>query len=283
MEIADPVDQDIARAAPPNVKGSSFYTALRILPREQRAAMFEVYAFCRAVDDIADGDADQPTRRAQLDEWRHRLDAIFNRSAALEDLALAETVLRYGLAREDFDAVIAGMKSDIDAPWVAPSFDQLDLYCDRVASAVGRLSTPIFGMEKSAGIALSHHLGRALQFTNILRDVDEDAAIGRLYLAREDLLAAGYEGALTPADVLASSALEPACRALAARAFEHYERAAEVMDRSPRRTVRAPRIMGEVYREILEKTLARGFATPRIRVSLSRARIAWCAARYAFL
>ncbi len=100
-------------------------------------------------------------------------------------------VQRYGLAREDFIAIIDGMAMDAAEDIRAPDAAKLDLYCDRVASAVGRLSVRIFGLSDRNGKDLAHHLGRALQKTNILRDIDEDAAMGRLYLPRENLEAAG--------------------------------------------------------------------------------------------
>ena len=97
----------------------------------------------------------------------------------------------YHLKQEDFDAVIDGMAMDAEHDIRAPDWETLDLYCDRVASAVGRLSVRIFGLADDPGVALAYHLGRALQLTNILRDIDEDASKGRLYLPREALAAAG--------------------------------------------------------------------------------------------
>ena len=105
--------------------------------------------------------------------------------------ALDEATRSYHLSREDFDAVIDGMAMDAEQDIRAPDWATLDLYCDRVASAVGRLSVRIFGLPDEPGEALAYHLGRALQLTNILRDIDEDASAGRLYLPREALAAAG--------------------------------------------------------------------------------------------
>jgi phytoene synthase len=141
----------------------------------------------------------------------------------------------------------------------------LDLYCDRVASAVGRLSVMIFGVSAANGPALAHHLGRALQKTNILRDIDEDAAMGRLYLPREKLAAAGIAAA-DPAAVAAHPALPAACAALAGEARRHFAEAEAIMAREPRRATRAPRLMSAVYGAVLDATLKRGFAPPRARV-----------------
>ncbi len=153
----------------------------------------------------------------------------------------------------------------------APDRATLDLYCDRVACAVGRLSVRVFGMEREAGFELAHHLGRALQLTNILRDLDEDAAMGRLYLPREQLAAAGI-AATDPAAVLAHPAIGRPCAAIAALARQEFAEASAIMAQNPRRVVRAPRIMAEAYRLILEALVARGFEPPRDRIHLPRAK-----------
>src|SRR5262249_56771889 len=119
----------------------------------------------------------------------------------------------FGLRREDFHAVIDGMDMDVIADIRAPDDATLEAYCDRVASAVGRLSVRVFGMEEDDGIALAHHLGRALQLTNILRDLDEDAEIGRLYLPAEELHKAAIEST-DPRTVLASPRLTEVCEAV---------------------------------------------------------------------
>src|SRR6202042_888631 len=137
---------------------------------------------------------------------------------------LAGAVNRYGLRREDFHNIIDGMEMDVTEDIVAPDLPSLDLYCERVASAVGRLSIKVFGMEEGPGFDLAQHLGRALQLTNILRDIDEDAAIGRLYLPREYLFAAGFTS-LDPEVVTADPRLHRACTPLVARARAHFEKA----------------------------------------------------------
>ena len=126
-----------------------------------------------------------------MQQWRDDIDAIYRGSPPARLAGLAQAVRQFDLAREDFIAIIDGMEMDVVDDIRAPDRATLDLYCDRVACAVGRLSVKVFGMAPEPGRALAHHLGRALQLTNILRDLDEDAAIGRLYLPREALLAAG--------------------------------------------------------------------------------------------
>src|SRR3981189_621091 len=249
--------------------GSSFYAAMRILPREQREAMFQIYSFWRQVDDIADSDGPRPERLAALQRWRDDIDALYrgHPPARLKDYV--GSVKTFGLRREDFLAIVDGMEMDVPQDIRAPDLATLDLYCDRVASAVGRLSVRVFGLPQDDGILLAHHLGRALQLTNILRDVDEDAVIGRLSLPREGLLHAGITGT-DPLVVISDPALPKVCAPLVERARTHFEKADEIMGRNPRRVGRAPKIMSKYYRALLELLVVRGFATPRTPVRLNK-------------
>ena len=254
--------------------GSSFYAAMRILPREQRDAMFQIYSFCRQVDDIADSEGPRPQRLAALQQWREDIDALYQDRPPERLRDYVASVRQFGLKREDFLAIVDGMEMDVPQDIRAPDLATLDLYCDRVASAVGRLSVRVFGLPEDDGILLAHHLGRALQLTNILRDIDEDAGIGRLYLPREALLQAGIASD-DPLTVISDPALPDVCGPLAERAKAHFENADEVMNRNPRRVVRAPRIMSRYYRAILALLVTRGFASPRAPVRVNKmARIA---------
>jgi phytoene synthase len=171
------------------------------------------------------------------------------------------------------------MAMDVTADIRAPQWDTLDLYCDRVASAVGRLSVRIFGVEEEAGKALAHHLGRALQLTNILRDLDEDAALGRLYLPCEALASARI-GDVLPQAVLDDPRVGAACAQVAARAEQHFAEADRIMAKCPRAAVRAPRLMRAAYGSILEKLQRRGWNPPRQRVSSDKLRLATAMLRY---
>src|SRR6187402_497849 len=261
---------------------SSFYAAMRILPQEQREAMFQIYSFCRQVDDIADSDGPRDARLAELQQWRNDIDALYQDQPPARLRDYVASVRRFDLRREDFLAIVDGMEMDVPQDIRAPNLATLDLYCDRVASAVGRLSVRVFGLAEADGIQLAHHLGRALQLTNILRDIDEDAGIGRLYLPREGLLHAGIT-ATDPARVTADPALPKVCTPLVARARTHFEKADEIMRRNPRRTVRAPRIMSKYYRAILELLVARGFAAPRTPVRLNKLARILIILRHAFI
>ena len=262
--------------------GSSFYAAMRIMPKAKREAMFEIYSFCRLVDDIADDGGPRDLRLNQLQRWRTDIDALYAGTAPSHLRGFAQAVREFNLQREDFIAVIDGMEMDVVADIRAPEFATLDLYCDRVASAVGRLSVCVFGMEKEAGLALAHHLGRALQLTNILRDIDEDGAIGRLYLPREALKEAGIT-TNDPVAALASPAIGRACAPVIARAEQHFAEAKTIMAASPRRSVKTPRVMAAAYRIYLDRMIARGWQAPRARVRLRRWQFLWILLRYAIV
>jgi presqualene diphosphate synthase len=262
--------------------GSSFYLAMRILSREKREAMFDIYSFCREVDDIADEDRPRPQRLALLSDWRKNIDALYSGSVPSGLERLAAVIARFGLQKGDFLAVIDGVEMDARADIQGPSLKELELYCDRVASAVGRLSVRIFGMSDADGKALAHHLGRALQLTNILRDIDEDAAVGRLYLPKEALELANIE-TTDPMAVASNPQISAACAFVVDRARGHFSKADEIMSSSPRQVVRAPKIMGAVYRQMLEDMVSRGWAPPRNRVHLNKTYLLWIALRHAFV
>jgi squalene synthase HpnD len=261
---------------------SSFYVAMRVLPEPQRQAMFGIYSFCRAVDDIADGDAPAAERRAGLEQWRYDIDACYAGEVPPRLQDLVPHIAAFDLARDDFQAVIDGMMMDAGAPICAPDAATLDLYCDRVASAVGRLSVKVFGMPRADGIELAHHLGRALQLTNILRDIDEDAGIGRVYLPRETLLDAGV-GLGTAEAIAAHPALAGACTRLVAQAQAQYQAAEPILRRCPSRVVRAPRIMGAAYQAVLMRLVARGWVSPRCPVRVPTIQRIGILLRYGFI
>ncbi len=263
--------------------GSSFYSAMRLMPKAGREAMYAIYAFCRVVDDIADdGEGTRVERLAALDEWRDDLRALYIGGRGGRAAFLREVVDTYKPRLEDFLAVVDGMQMDVDGDIVAPTLDELDLYCDRVASAVGRLSIKVFGMEEEPGFALADHLGKALQLTNILRDLDEDAAVGRLYLPREYLEHAGI-GPVDPKTVLADRSIDKTCRKIAALARGRYEKARAIVVQRPRGDIRPPRLMGAVYLEILKRMEAEGWAPPRRRVKLPKSQLAFLALRYGLM
>ncbi len=204
--------------------------------------------------------------------WRADLDQLYAKATPSRSAFLSDTIERYGLRKEDFLTVIDGMEMDVAADIRGPDLATLDLYCERVASAVGRLSTKVFGMDDGPGFMLAHHLGRALQLTTILRDIDEDAAIGRLYLPIE-YLRAEQIAPDDPRAAIDNPVIDRVCRNVALIAHHHYEEADRVLRKRPKGSIRTPRLMGAVYREILRRTEIAGWASPRTRVSLPKSQL----------
>ena len=263
--------------------GTSFYWAMRLLPQDRRNGMYAVYAFCREVDDIADDTSSPEHKKAALAAWHAEIDALYaGHPGQLVACALRDPVTRYRLRREDFHTVIDGMEMDAAQNIRAPDLATLDLYCARVASAVGHLSVHIFGDPSAAAHAVADALGRALQLTNILRDLDEDAQRGRLYLPREMLDRHGIREA-APSEVLRHPALPSVCRDLAAIAERHFAEAARAMAGCSRRAMRPAAVMGAFYRAMLDALLRSGWRDPTRRISLSKAQKLSLALRHGVL
>jgi phytoene synthase len=282
---APPHDEDLRQAVRKRVEaaGSSFYWAMRLLPRERRNGMYAVYAWCREVDDIADSDRPVAIKLAALGAWRDEIDALYaGRPRQLVACALQEPMLRYQLRRQDFLAVIAGMEMDAREDIRAPDLAKLDLYCARVASAVGHLSVNVFGDPSAAAHRVADSLGRALQLTNILRDLAEDAERGRLYLPHEILDRHGITNT-EPTEVLRHPALPAVCRELAAIAAKHFRHAGEAMQQCRRRAMRPAAVMAAVYRATLRALLRSQWRDPATPVALSRGLKLWLALRHGLL
>jgi phytoene synthase len=262
--------------------GTSFYWAMRLLPKDRRNGMYAVYAFCREVDDIAD-DWPEADRPAGLAGWHDEIEAIYAGSPRhLIARALAEPVARFRLRKSDFHDVIDGMEMDAAEAIRAPQLATLDLYCARVAAAVGHLSVHVFGDPSESAHQVADSLGRALQLTNILRDLAEDAERGRLYLPRELLDRHGIRTD-DPRAVLRHPALPAVCRDLAVIARGHFEAAQAAMARSSRRAMRPAAVMGAFYRAMLDALLAADWRNPTARVSLSSGRKLWLVLRHGLI
>jgi presqualene diphosphate synthase len=263
--------------------GTSFYWAMRLLSKDRRNGMYAVYAFCREVDDIADDTSAPEHKKAALAAWHAEIDALYaGRPRKIVACALRDPVTRYRLRREDFHTVIDGMEMDAAQNICAPDLATLDLYCARVASAVGHLSVHIFGDSSAEAYSVADSLGRALQLTNILRDLDEDAQRGRLYLPREMLDRHGIRIA-EPMLVLRHPALPSVCRDLAAVAEQHFAEADRAMAGCSRRAMRPAAVMGAFYRAMLTALLRSGWRDPTRRVGLSKAQKLWLVLRHGLL
>ena len=259
--------------------GTSFYRGMRVLPLDRRYAMYAIYAFCRIVDDIADEAGTLPEKLRGLAEWRAHVAGLYRgESEGPVTRVLVAAVERFSLREEDFVAVIDGMRMDAETAIVAPPLQELDLYCDRVAAAVGRLSVRAFGDSSAEADRVAWNLGRALQLTNILRDIKEDADRGRLYLPAEYLDEAGV-----PRDAGAAAAhpaLARVCARLAADAQGYFRHAREAMAKCDRVAMKPARLMGETYAAILTGLEKSGWRDISARVRLPLWRKLWLLARF---
>ncbi|MAO55241.1 MAG: squalene synthase HpnD [Rhodospirillaceae bacterium] len=263
--------------------GTTFFWAMRFLPGEKRRAMFAVYAFCRIVDDIADEPAPLDEKRRGLAEWRQEIRALYSgRPGDAVAVALADPVARFGMVEADFQAVIDGMETDAAEILRLETRDDLLVYCDRVACAVGRLCCCIFGLGQETGTQLAASLGLALQLTNILRDLAEDAERDRLYLP-DDLLAAHGVTAREPRAVLADPNLPAAVAEVGDLAGQKFAEARTLIAQCEADRVRPAAMMMEAYERIFRRMEARGWQRVLEPAGLSKAEKLWVAVRYGLL
>lgn len=257
---------------------------MRLLPSMQRKAMFAVYAFCRDVDDIADDDDSAgEDKHARLQEWRNEIANLFSGSPKHPiGLALANSALQFGLSEDDFLLIIDGMEMDVVGSVRIADMDALRHYCDLVACAVGRISARIFGLPQDLGDALAAALGEALQLTNILRDLDEDAQVDRLYIP-QTLLNAHRVVATKPSAILIDPAISDVCEDIAQIAQNRFDEAATILARCARRPVRPAMIMMESYRRVLVRLRRRGWVHTEGRISLSVIQKLWIIFRYGII
>ncbi len=233
---------------------SNLALAFILLPPEKRLGMSALYAFCREVDDVADEESTPAeTRRRQLDEWRAdiRKACTGDKPQFIVNQELQPFIEKYQLQYEHFDALIRGCEMDLDT-FRYETMADMENYCYHVASVVGLLSIQIFGYKNPACQEYAVHLGKALQFTNILRDVRNDAERGRIYLPLEELRKQG----VTEQDIL-DFKYTPKFRELAksvgAKAREFYEKARRTLPPEDKRNMMTAELMGSVYWRLLVK------------------------------
>ncbi|MFN0123297.1 MAG: presqualene diphosphate synthase HpnD [Blastocatellia bacterium] len=238
---------------------SNFFYSFLFLPAQKREAIIDVYGFCREIDDIVDDIADQPGIDTQtrlrmagqaLDGWRRELDACYaGRPSGERSRRLRGVLDHFPIPRDYFDELIAGCEMDLTHQRYE-TFDELSQYCYRVASIVGLTCLEIFTYHSPRAREYAIHLGMALQLTNILRDLKEDAGRGRIYLPLEDLRRFGY----SEADMM-NGVVNDNFRALMKfecdRARSYYRRAGELLPPEDRPTLTAARTMGRIYYKLL--------------------------------
>jgi len=261
--------------------GSSFYYSFLFLPAEQRRAIVALYAFCREVDDIVDECSESDIARRKLDWWREEIDHCFAGQASHPvTRALQPSLQQYNLPAEYFQEIIDGMAMDLDQQRYE-SFNELALYCHRVAGVVGLLSAEIFGYQQRETLKYAEALGTAFQLTNIIRDVREDAERGRIYLPLDELL----EYHINPHDMLKGQADERLYALLdfqTGRARDYYRRALGRLPEVDRYAQRSGLIMAAIYQALLDEIEADGFQVLQQRIRLTPLRkfwIAWNTAR----
>ncbi|MEY3160250.1 MAG: Phytoene synthase [Planctomycetota bacterium] len=271
--------------------GSSFLVSFRFLDEVRREGMVAIYAYCRVVDDAADDAPDADTAREHLDFWRAELDA------ALLDGTLPRTEVGRAIARvvslhrvepRHLREILEGVGADLDAPRHETE-QSLDRYCYLVASAVGLACLPVLGARGPVAEEYAVSLGKALQWTNILRDLHADARDGRVYVPRAWLRELGIEeswlrGQGPEAAYEAGGPLHELVRRIVAVAQRHFAAARAALlrlDRSERRHLLPPRIMGAVYGELLQKLVRRGGDIRGARLRIGRWRKLWIALRVA--
>ncbi len=234
--------------------GTSFSAGMAILPRPRREGMRAIYAFCRVVDDIADGDFPVEEKHEALAAWREEVERLYaGAPLSAVGAALLPAVDAFDLPEDEFLLMIEGMAMDADGPIIAPTREVLDAYIRRVAVSVGMLSMRVFGAWRGdVSARFADALGQALQLTNILRDVEDDAAIGRLYLPRELLEAHGLS-TTDPDAVTRHPALPAARQALGSDARACYDAARRFAEAHTRWELRPALLMMGAYEGYLDK------------------------------
>lgn len=256
--------------------GSSFYYSFLFLPAERRRAITALYAFCREVDDIVDECHDEQVARTKLNWWRQELITLKGGTPTHPvTQALAPHMASFGLQLAHLQAIIDGMEMDLNQTRYL-DFPGLARYCWHVAGVVGICSASIFGYTDKATLQYAEKLGLALQLTNIIRDVGEDARIGRIYLPVNDL----QQFEVTAADLLAGRYSENFTRLMqfqAKRAHAAYVEAFALLPKADRRAQRTGLIMAAIYRALLVEIERDGFQVLHQRTSLTPIRKLWLA------
>lgn len=260
--------------------GSSFYYSFRFLPELQRQAIIALYAFCREVDDTVDEISDTEIARTKLEWWREEVQRTFEGNATHPvGKALHIALQNFDLHEEYFMEIIDGMAMDLEQ-FSYPEFKQLALYCHRAASVVGLLSVEIFGYQDRNTLKYAENLGMALQLTNIIRDVREDAERGRIYLPLDELEQFNVKSQ-DLLDLKSSPEFIELLKFQTARAKDYYQQAMQLLPETDRYTQRTGLIMAEIYEATLDEIVKDDFQVMHQRISLTPIRKLWIAWRTA--
>ncbi len=265
---------------------TNFYYSFVFLPPEKRRAIEAVYAFARRGDDLTDDGLDPEEARLLLERYRTDLDRCYDGSlrrqhdraddrSSPEEAALAEAVRRFRIPRQPFDDLILGFEMDLGGARYR-TFDDLSVYCYRVASTIGLIAIEVFGYSNLQTRSYAVNLGMALQLVNILRDLHSDARAGRVYLPEEDLERFG----VSPANLLSgklSDAMSSLMRFECGRAREYFRLARQSLPAEDRRSMLAAEIMGATYWALLRRIERGGYDVFQGPIRIPRARKLWIA------
>lgn len=233
--------------------GSSFYWGMNILEPIKKRAMFSIYAFCRIVDDIADSEKPDQTKMSELQDWKKKINLLYkNKSSDFLSRELLFAISKFKLLKQDFLAIIDGMKMDIIEEIQYPSNKTINLYCDRVAGAVGCLSMSIFGYNNKTARKYACLLGKAFQFTNILRDLKEDSLRNRCYIP-VDIIKQQSLKKIKPEKLLKEPRFKESCNQMIIKTMKYYKEADKLSVNFNRNNIKAAILMREMYLSIFRK------------------------------
>lgn len=251
--------------------GSSFFWSMRFLPKAKREAMYTIYAFCRHIDDIVDKDLPLKEKQELLAAWREEINNIYDKKAPATEIGrrIYKNCMRFNLPKEEFIKLIDSISMDIPNPLQAPRMEQFLRYCRGVAGVPGSLSLRIFGCKDENLIEeLATSLGNALQITNILRDVKEDAQSDRLYIPREYLQKASINSK-NPSEVIVDKNLAIAREELAKMAADDYAKASQIIPFLDKKAARPVRAIAAIYKKYFDLMQTRGWeiVSPKPNIS----------------
>ena len=252
--------------------GSSFFWSMRLLPKAKREAMYTIYAFCRHIDDIVDKNLPLKEKQELLAAWREEIDNIYEKKAPVTEIGrrIYKNCIRFNLPKEEFVKLIDSISMDIPHPLQAPKMEQFLKYCRGVAGVPGSLSLRVFGCQDENLIEeLATSLGNALQITNILRDIKEDAQSNRLYIPREYLQKASIKSK-NPSEVIVDKNLAIAREELAKMADEDYAKASQIISFLDKKTARPVRAIAAIYRKYFDLMQKRGWEIVSPKPSISK-------------
>jgi len=233
--------------------GTSFYWGMKLLPEIEKRAMFSVYAFCRVVDDIADNYGTVNSKKIKLNNWKKKINGLYQKNKINESILkeLKTSIENFNLEKKDLISIIDGMLMDVKKKIQFPSKTEFELYCQRVAVAVGYLSIRIFGLTGNKGKKYAYYLGMAFQLTNIVRDFKEDLEIGRCYIPHVKLKKYGIKSNIS--NLEKTNKIQEVLQEILRDADDFFKKADELSINLDQKKIVASELMKEFYKKIHKK------------------------------